>query len=64
MILNCPGESNVITWVLKSEELFLVVVRERDVLNESRSERCYVTGFKDGEEGLKQNQEMWAASRS
>lgn len=55
MILNCPGGSNVITWVLKSEELFLVVVRERDVLNESRSERCYVTGFKDGEEGLKQN---------
>ena len=49
---------------LKSEEPFLTVVRERDVLMEAGSERCYVANFEDRGKGQNSRRDAWVAPRS
>ena len=52
-VLRWEDYTQISRWVqsshmgLKSEESFLTVVRERDVLMEAGSERCYAANFED-----------------
>ena len=52
LVLNYPGGPKVTTKVPKSRRGRLRKVRERNVVREVRSERCYAVDFEDGRRGL------------
>ena len=48
VILDDPRGSNLITWLLKTTEPFLALVREKDVARKTCSTKCNVVSFEDG----------------
>lgn len=46
--MDYPGESNIITWVLKSRNFPAIVRGTRDCRREARRETMRLVGFEDG----------------